>query len=413
MLRVRPALRTFSLVLTVSCSTNSSAHQDSGEGALDMEGAIDGERETAHDAMVSQTAGRDAAGNPPHDGAVAQQPIACAASVEGSQPQGKDTFVPNTNKKAVTALTYTNVGAAGDYAEVVTGWSKATGCVGDPSGNLCKTTYRKPKHVEGALAPFNEEMTLVFAGPVELYQMAVYAPDQSGWGRTAYWDRCVTSGLAFTGNKSWYECGGFVQSYVTADGTAESEQPVQFSGSIPAGTEVHVMSSQPCSDASAGSDCGWSSGLALHGFRGDSAGSKIIATTFRMPVGSKTPAYWILPSQVVRSSQYGCNCRGAGSDPTYKGGCGELDVAEILGGVTTSLEATTTLYSFQDITGGGDVTFERPVKEASTFLVIFDAPTRQIAIRRLAAGDFDFASAIPAQRVREWLQQSSTLRALD
>jgi hypothetical protein len=49
-----------------------------------------------------------------------------------------------------------------------------------------------------------------------------------------------------------------------------------------------------------------------------------------MPIGSKTPAYWILPSQVIRSSQYGCNCRGMGSDPVYKGGCGELDVAAMV-----------------------------------------------------------------------------------
>jgi hypothetical protein len=253
----------------------------------------------------------------------------------------------------------------------------------------------------------------VFAGPVELYQVAVYVPGAAGWLRTAYWDRCLTSGLAFTGNKSWYECGGFVQSYVTKDGTKESEQPVQFSGSIAAGTEVHVMSSQVCSGSTAESDCGWSSGLALHGFHGDSKGSKIFATKFRMPLGGTTPAYWILPSQVIRSSQYGCNCRGAGSDPVYKGGCGELDVAEILGGVTTSLEATSTLYSFQDITGGGDVAFERPVKEAATFLVIFDAATHQIALRRLPQDAFDFASSLPQPRVDEWLMQVGAVRALD
>jgi hypothetical protein len=147
-----------------------------------------------------------------------------------------------------------------------------------------------------------------------------------------------------------------------------------------------------------GEQIGWSSGLPLHGFQGDAAGSKIFATKFRMPIGAKTPAYWILPSQVIRSSQYGCNCRGAGSDPVYKGGCGELDVAEILGGVTTSLEATTTLYSFQDITGGGSVAFNRPVNESSVFLVIFDAPSGAIAIRRLGATDS--TSARPIVRPR-------------
>ncbi len=131
-----------------------------------------------------------------------------------------------------------------------------------------------------------------------------------------------------------------------------------------------------------------------------------------MPLGDETPAYWILPTQVIRSSQYGCNCRGMGSDPVYKGGCGELDVAEILGGVTTSLEATTTLYSFQDITGGGSVAFERPVNESATFLVVFDAKGSQIGIRRLRATDFDFASSLTESRVSGYLADAGTVRTL-
>jgi Cell wall protein YJL171C/Tos1, C-terminal/Cell wall protein YJL171C/Tos1, N-terminal len=269
-------------------------------------------------------------------------PKTCPAADMDSADGGRDTFVANTGKQPVTALTYTNVGATGAYAQVVTGWSKATGCVHDTDGMLCKNTYRTPKQVSGNLAPFDEEMSMVFGGPVELYRIAVYQPSSSGWDRVAYWDPCTTTGLAFAGNKSWYECGGFVESYVTADGTAESDTSVQFAGHLAAGTEVNVMSSAACNGSTASSDCGFSTGLALHGFKGDGAGSKIFATKFRMPIGAKTPAYWILPSQVIRSSQYGCNCRGAGSDPTYKGGCGELDVAEILGGVTTSREATRT-----------------------------------------------------------------------
>jgi hypothetical protein len=172
------------------------------------------------------------------------------------------------------------------------------------------------------------------------------------------------------------------------------------------------MSSASCNGSTSSSDCGYGSGLALHGFEGDAAGSKIFATEFRMPIGAKTPAYWILPSQVIRSSQYGCNCRGAGSDPTYKGGCGELDVAEILGGVTTSREATTTLYSFQDITGGGSVAFNRPVDQAAVFLVIFDAPGKQIAIRRLEPSEFSFASALSGSVVQGFLRDPGTVRAL-
>jgi hypothetical protein len=337
----------------------------------------------------------------------------CPASDPANASHGQDTFTPNTGKTEVSALTYTNVGASGAYDQVVTGWSKATGCVGDTNGMLCDSEYRMPKQVSGALAPFNEEMTPVFAGPVELYHVAVYVPGNGGWNRTAYWDRCTTDGLVFAGNKHWYECGGFVESYVTADGTKESATPVQFSGSIAAGTEVNVMSSALCNGSTASSDCGWSSGIPLHGFAGDASGSKIFATEFRMPLGTKTPAYWILPSQVIRSSQYGCNCRGEGSDPTYKGGCGELDVAEILGGVTTSVEATTTLYSFQDITGGGSVAFDRPVNDSAVFLVIFDAKSSQIAIRRLDATAFSFAGMLSDADVGGYLANAGTTRALE
>jgi hypothetical protein len=366
----------------------------------------------ARDASISDpgAGATDAARSPERDAGML--PSACPAADMESVPGAHDTFVANTGKEAVSSLTYTNVGATGAYAEVVTGWSEATGCMHDSDGMLCKTTYRAEKHVSGELAPFDEEMTMVFAGPMELYRIAVYRPSADGWDRVAYWDPCTTSGLAFAGNKAWYECGGFVESYVSADGSEESDTPVQFAGHLAAGTEINVMSSTPCNGSAADSDCGYSSGLALHGFKGDAAGSKIFAVTLRMPIGDKTPAYWILPSQVIRSSQYGCNCRGAGSDPTYKGGCGELDVAEILGGVTTSLEATTTLYSFQDITGGGSVAFNRPVDEAAVFLVIFDARGRQIAIRRLAPSEFAFESALSSASVERLLQDQGTVRAL-
>ncbi|HEY2734337.1 MAG TPA: DUF2403 domain-containing protein, partial [Polyangiales bacterium] len=109
----------------------------------------------------------------------------------------------------------------------MSGWSKATGCVSDSDGSLCKSSYRKPKSVSGALAPFDDEMSFVFAGPIELYRLAVYQPAAGAWIRSAYWDRCSSEGLVFAGNKSWYECGGFVESYVTPDGTMKSATPMQ------------------------------------------------------------------------------------------------------------------------------------------------------------------------------------------
>jgi hypothetical protein len=307
----------------------------------------------------------------------------------------------------VTSFAYTNVGSMGSYDKVVDGWSKATGCVKDTNGTLCNTQYRMPVQVSGPLTPFDEDLSMVFGGPIELYQLAVYAPSSGAWQQAAYWDRCTTTGLAFVGNKHWYECGGFVQSYVSADGTAESPTPVQFGGSIPAGTEVNVMSDMMCT----GTSCGWSSGLTLKGWSGDATGSKIFVTKFRMPLSTSTPAYWILPGQVLRSAQYGCNCREQGCDATYKGGCGELDVVEVTGGVPTTLVASTSIYSYQACFGGVGQ-WDRPVNVTAIFVVIFDAPSKQIAIRRFAATDFDFAATIAAGTVAGWLANPDKTRAM-
>jgi hypothetical protein len=98
------------------------------------------------------------------------------------------------------------------------------------------------------------------------------------------------------------------------------------------------------------------------------------------------------------------------------GGCGELDVAEVLGGATANPpnpeQATTTIYSFQGVTNGGTSYFQRPVYVTATFVVIFDAPSRSIAMRRLGATDFDFAGTIPASVVQQWLANMGTVRPM-
>jgi hypothetical protein len=329
-------------------------------------------------------------------------PSACPAADVGNTPLGTD--MPDATGTAVNAITYTNVGVAGSYDKVVTSTVAPT-CV----ANVCQKTA---KAVSGPLVPFDEEMTMVFSGPMDLFQVAAYEPGPGGYQRVAYWDPCTTEGLAFVGNKSWYQCNGYVQSYVTDDGSASSPTPVQFAGHLDPGVGVNVMTSTLCTGTTDGTDCGFSRGLALHGFKGDAAGSKIFVTKFRMPIGNVTPAYWILPAQVVRSSQYGCNCRGEGG----QGGCGELDVAEVLGGMTSTPahpeQATTTIYSFQGVTNGGTSYFQRPVFETATFVVIFDAPSRSIAMRRLGATDFDFASALPSAVVNQWLANTGTSRAM-
>jgi hypothetical protein len=366
----------------------------SGGGTPDGSDAGAGTAPDAADAGSSGGAAGDAgASGPPAD---------CPASDVGNTALGTDT--PDPTGTAVPAITYTSVGTSGSYDRVVTSTVAPT-CV----ANVCT---KAATAVSGPLVPFDQEMTLVFSGPMDLYQVAVYDPASTGYARVAYWDRCSTEGLAFVGNKSWYQCNGYVQSYVTDDGTMDSPTPVQFAGHLADGVGVNVMSSTLCTGTTDGTDCGFSRGLALHGFKGDAAGSKIFVTKLRMPVGNVTPAYWILPAQVVRSAQYGCNCRGEGGD----GGCGELDVAEVLGGNTATPahpeQATTTIYSFQGVTNGGTAYFQRPVYETATFVVIFDAPSSSIAMRRLGPTDFEFDTSIPAATVSAWLTDTGVARKM-
>ena len=202
------------------------------------------------------------------DGAGA--PADCPASDVGNTALGTDT--PDPTGVAVDAIHVHERRRTGSDGKITN----------ETSAPTCTATVRDKTtfDVSGPLVPFDDEMSMVFSGPMELYQIAVYQPASGGYERVAYWDRCTTQGLAWVGNKAWYQCNGFVQSYVTADGTAESKTPVQFGGSLAAGVGVNIMSPTLCTGTTAGTDCGMSIGLALHGFKGDSAGNKISSRSF-------------------------------------------------------------------------------------------------------------------------------------
>jgi hypothetical protein len=302
-------------------------------------------------------------------------PSACAASAEGDVPLGTDTPPSATRWKVTDAITFQNVGGTGSY-DVVTNMAPGTWPPPCADPNAC---VKQAKTVTGPLVPFDEEMTIVLSGPIDLYAIGVYTPNGSDWARTSYWDRCGSDNLVFMNNKGggnvsgvWTVCGGNSQSYASADGTAAAKQPTEFAGHLGDGVGVNVMSAALC-----GSDCGFYRDVGMHGFQGSADGTKIFAVKLRMPVGTVTPAYWILPAQVVRTAQYGCNCRGMGG----QGGCGELDVAEVLTS-DDPMAATTTIYSFKSVRNGNGSTFQRPALETATFIVIFDDAARWSPPRR-------------------------------
>ena len=111
---------------------------------------------------------------------LASVPVSCPASAAGDTPLGTDT--PPARWKVTDAITFLNVGGKGSYDRVV---DMAPGAWPPPcsDANAC---VKASKPVSGPLVPFDEEMTMVFSGPIELYDIAVYAPDSTGFSRISY-----------------------------------------------------------------------------------------------------------------------------------------------------------------------------------------------------------------------------------
>jgi hypothetical protein len=111
---------------------------------------------------------------------------AAATSTAGSSTGPKGPFslatAPKSLANAVTSLKYTSVGSNGFYYMIT---SMAQGaypsCTIDPPHTTTKRT------VSGALAPFNEPLTLAFRGPMNIHHISVYQPnsDGSSWDLTS------------------------------------------------------------------------------------------------------------------------------------------------------------------------------------------------------------------------------------
>lgn len=138
------------------------------------------------------------------------------------------------------------------------------------------------------------------------------------------------------------------------------------------------MTATPC-DKDAGNCDGFFRGTANEAW----SGSKMLVVDYNMPSdGSALPAIWSLAGQVVRSAQYGCNCRGQGTGDV----CAEGDIAETL--TPNAEQAISEIYSFKGATGSGDAFFARPTSGKATIVAIYDTKTDSIAIQRLTQFDY-------------------------
>ncbi|KAI0753390.1 putative TOS1-like glycosyl hydrolase-domain-containing protein [Daedaleopsis nitida] len=306
---------------------------------------------------------------------------------------GPANLVSASTSGALSALKYTNVGSTGTYDQVT---NIIPGTF--PTCNANPFCVTQPKTISGNLAPFDDEMTVAFRGPMNIYNIAVYQPangTSASWSKVSSWAADQQpDNLVFMNNNGgdksgeWSICAGSSQSYANGDWTDATTAPNKelAKGSLPEGHEINIMTAESCTSAPC---AGFARGTANHGW----AGSKFFVFTFDMPSAASpasTPAIWALNAQIVRAAQYGCNCRGVGPK-----GCGELDIVETLPASSVDADANpargiSEIYSPKGATGSGASFFARPADagERATFGVIFDVETDSIAIQRYTGWDY-------------------------
>ncbi|KAG6585049.1 putative GPI anchor protein [Phytophthora cinnamomi] len=323
----------------------------------------------------------------------------------------------------------TSSGSTGDFSSATisssfeysgTNAGSATGTYGKVTAmSSCST---EDVSVTDPVGPMSEEVTMVFRGPMNIYNIAVFSGSSgNAWTKVSSYDASAGTqdNMVFMNNMNIDYTGAdsSPQGYSTADGSATATESTIFGGSladasdtsvtgggpcVSTGCEVNIMTSTNCADEDG---CiGYYDDMGFHGWDG---GMKMFVTKVQMPTGSTAnlPAIWMLNAQVVRASQYGCNCRGSGS----VGGCGELDVAEVIE-TNTAQDKVSTHYYFYDgsVSPGGDNYAARPTDSAVTYVTIYDNSGEGVVkIIEIGGDDFDFSvDSVSADTVSTWLSAS-------
>ncbi|RPD57449.1 hypothetical protein L226DRAFT_490738 [Lentinus tigrinus ALCF2SS1-7] len=331
-----------------------------------------------------------------------------AAPIASAQLKPNNLAATSTSG-SLSALKYTKVGSTGSYDQVT---NILPGTF--PTCDVSPFCVTETKEISGNLAPFDDEMTIAFRGPMTVYNIAVYQPTNSSsasWKQVSSWAANEKpTNLVFMNNDGgdvsgeWSICAGASQSYANGDWNAAAASPNAevASGNLPEGQEINIMTAQTCKDSACD---GFSRGTANHGW----SGSKFFVLTFDMPSSSdasKVPAIWALNAQIVRAAQYGCNCRGTGAK-----GCGELDILETIAGSDIN-QAISEIYSPKGATGSGASFFARPTSGKVTYGVIFDVDTDSIAIQRYTEWDYT-QSAITRSVVEGYLNAQAMTVSFD
>ena len=223
-------------------------------------------------------------------------------------------------------MTFSNIGAPGSWPR------RLDRPAGDPAcnykdgtdtwgGHCCQENYET---TSDQLAPFDEEMTLIFKA-IDIKQLAVYQPSAatgSSWARVTAWDqRGHSDNLWFTQN---------------ADGSA------QFPGDLTKNDCVGYVSQAPLQTSDGlGYWCPDDPGVLHRGF----SGSKLVVFLGSLDVddaqvkacsgtGAGAPGPWVafVASELIRDGGRKwnglCNCYS--KTGTVGDGCGEINVFEVV-----------------------------------------------------------------------------------
>lgn len=336
----------------------------------------------------------DDSGDDDGDDAAATETTAPAASTSGQQQTAAGTV------SSSYSFTGENCGGAGGSYDMVT-----------DIGSCIKTTVTTSSPV----SPFDDDVSLSFRGPMNIHNIAIFdGSSGSSWERVSWYENGgAAENMVFLNNHNIdYTGTSSPEGFALADGTGTAQQSTPFGGSLAAatdpygssiyaedktGAEVHIMTEKQC--GSEGVECKGaydSDGTAFQGWTGT---KKLFITKVDMPNGGapNVPAIWMLNAQTMRSGQYQCNCRGVGP----AGGCGELDIAEVLEKDTTQIA---THYYFYDgkFNPGNDRLCARPTDAPATFVTIIDE-SYGVKVLALGADDFDFSSSsISNEVVAAW-----------
>ncbi|KAH7473903.1 Protein TOS1 [Phytophthora ramorum] len=343
-------------------------------------------------------------------------------------PSTSQTQTQTSTSTTSTSTTTTSTGTAASFssATISSSFEYSGTNAGSAAGTYGKVTEMSSCTTEDVsltdpVGPMSEEVSLVFRGPMSIYNIAVFnASSGSDWSKvSAYSQNGTQDNMVFMNNLNIDYTGAdsSPQGYATDDGSGTATSSTAFGGSladasdssvtgggpcVSTGCEVNIMTETNCADEDG---CiGYYDDMGFHGWDG---GMKMFVTKVQMPTGDSVnrPAIWMLNAQVVRANQYGCNCRGEGAE----GGCGELDIAEVIE-TNTDKDKVSTHYYFYDgsVSAGGDNYASRPTDSAVTYVTIIDnSSDGSIKIIELGGDDFDFdVDAVTADQVTSWLSAS-------